>query len=194
MEIDYCPWNDTNPYTTSWITQAITTPIVIILEIAWFFHQIVWNHKNMSKIPKPLHILYISIQIIAIIWTIYGLFKLALLPVLYPDSIYNIFICLLIAYPDKIFVFFYESILLLQILLRLNYTFRKPSGLLGIKTYKRIILFILLIIPTIIIMPLFLISLESPCYYKWISDYSDGKILYFCSASFTNSINVRTQI
>ena len=95
MKMDYCSWNETSPYRVSWISESIITPIIIILEIIWFINQIWFNRNDLKKIPKALYVLYVAIQCITIIWTVYGLIINTLLPVLYPDFIFNTFLCII---------------------------------------------------------------------------------------------------
>merc|ERR1719242_2679998 len=116
---------DVDTFTGPYLEFAIAIPLFLILQLVLLSHSIHQerSNPNQQRISFKLRILYIALQLVGIYWTILDAFRLLIDPVTTSPRSSDV-ICHIMAYSPKIIPAPYYLLYLLQILLRLESSFR----------------------------------------------------------------------
>ena len=98
-------------------------PLYLIIQLLLFTHSIYKISTLKDQISKTLIYLYISLQIIAVIWSILNLLRFGITPPSL-NTVSNRIYCTISAYNSRLFTFLFYSIVLIIILLRLDTAFK----------------------------------------------------------------------
>lgn len=177
LSIEIC---EQQPYQAVYWLEVGYLPIFFIIQLLLFIHTIYKMLTLNEQISKTLLYLYISLQIIAVIWSILNLMRFAITPSSL-DTVSNPTYCIISAYNSRLFTFLFYSIVLLIILLRLDGAFKgsafeiKPS-ITKFLTYYILVSFFL----TLLIWMFFSALFVPACIWEWDApDYKDT--LYVCT-------------
>eukprot|EP01083_Nonionella_stella_P032234 88257_1 len=172
-----------NDYYGSYMELSILLPILIILQLGLLAHSI-YCHIAM----RTLKILFLSLQVLALFWSIGDLFRFVIDP--YTHILRHSILCDITSASPKIISLIYYAIFCSLILIRLKVSF-KASSFLQVKP-RTIYLLSSLIVAPLCLLPISMIFLlSSPCIWSWTPiDIAVDDTFAFCSFSANQTVYV----
>eukprot|EP01084_Bolivina_argentea_P168341 291962_1 len=168
MSIDFCPFENTFevPYTEL----AISVILFMILQILLLYHTLHFEYKNCKKkgaitgTKFSIRTTFIALQLVGFYFTFNEFLRFIIDPYLQFIQT-SAFSCTWIAYSPKIITIIYFAIYLLNVLLRLELSFRDSH--LALSKKSTITLGIVILIPCTFVTITYFLFVDEPCIWPW---------------------------
>eukprot|EP01083_Nonionella_stella_P084778 234764_1 len=166
-----------DPSTDGYYTLIIPLSVVVLLQFLLLIHTLM-HWKELTKIPRSMFILFISVQLSALAWCCHYLLKYGILSLWFPNHIYSSSTCTITSYFNLICPPLFELLLLTLLLLRLDMSWKQTAQ--PLSHTCRIVLYSWLNIPIFILSILWLGFLDAGCYQAWTPHDVPHTTGYYC--------------
>eukprot|EP01084_Bolivina_argentea_P079096 143522_1 len=168
MSIEICPMEE--PFDAAYTEIAVSVIFFMILQILLLGHTLFYEYKSYKRKGKiikakiSIRITFILLQLLGFYFLFVDLLRFVMDP--YIQFLQkNDFGCSLVAYSPKIITIIYFATYLVQVLLRLEISFR--GSFLALSKRTVIILAIIISIPATFVTVTYFIFVDKPCIWQW---------------------------